>query len=226
MQSLNISQITPASSTDVEFVCNNRLYVLLIDQEALDNTYGQEADYWESLETGKGYDTVESVISVRDWEKLPLTEADYLEVITANQASWEDVTEYTDKGAELLRKESRRKLLSMIVTQANKMYSSLRNMSLAMHVAWTRAKVLAKGLVSFVKVNDVDTEGEIPVHTRRIASLEGMGFVSSGEKRESNRDILKFIDLDKFDAWVASGLDKMAALKRSIISMHVWQVVE
>lgn len=225
MQSLNISQITPASATDVEFVSNGRLYVLLIDQEVLNNTYGQEADYWEHP-SGKGYDTVESVITIRDWEKLPLTEADYLEVISANQASWEDVTDCTDKGAELLRKESRRKLLSMIVTQANKMYSSLRNMSLAMHVAWTRAKVLAKGLVSFVKVNDVDTEAEIPVHTRRVASLEGMGFVSSGERSVRSRDILKFIDLDKFDAWVASGLDKMAALKRSIISMHVWQVVE
>lgn len=227
-----ISQISIISNTDFEFVANGRLYCLLVEQEHLDNTYGKSADYWESPFSGVGsYDTV-SEIDILTWNKLPISEADALEVINANTTSWDDVTECTDKGLALLaeqaaeqRKQARRNLLSHIVSTANRLRPALRDMSLAMHVAWTRAKVLATGLVSFVKVSDVDTDTDIPVHTRRVASLESVGFTAAGTGKDGHKDILKFIDLSKFESWVESGMNKADAAKRSIISMHVWQVV-
>jgi len=114
-----------------------------------------------------------------------------------------------------LKKETRRNLLSWIVTTANKLRSTLKSMSLALHTAWTRAKILLSGFVQFVKVADVDNTEEIPVFSRRVASLESQGVTPKGESKPNG--LLKFIDLDKKD----SGLP----LSACIISMHVWQVV-
>ncbi len=228
MQTLStpaISQISIISNTDFEFVSNGRLYVLFVEQAHLDNAYGQAATYWENPYSGKGFYDTESEINILTWNTLPITTEDALEVILANQVSWEDVTECTDKGLAMLRAAARKSLLSHIVSTANRLRSALRDMSLAMHVAWTRAKVLATGLVSFVKVSDVDTDTDIPVHTRRVASLESVGFTAAGTGKDGHKDILKFIDLSKFESWVESGMSKADAAKRSIISMHAWQVV-
>lgn len=84
-----------------------------------------------------------------------------------------------------------------------------------MHTAWTKAKILATGFVQFVKMSDVDIEGEIPVQSRRVASLESFGV----ERKTANKTagLLRFIDLDK----IAKGL----SAAESVISFHVWQVV-
>lgn len=228
-----ITNITINSNDDLEFVANGRLYVLLVEQQHLDNAFGQTAPYWENPYTGQGYNDIESELTLATWNTLKISEADALEVIQANATSWDDVTECTDKGLAMLaaqaaeqRKNARRNLLSHIVSTANRLRSTLRDMSLAMHVAWTRAKVLATGIVNFVKVADVDADGEIPVHTRRVASLESAGFIAVGTApKKDHKDILKFIDLSKFESWIESGMDRIDAAKRSIISMHVWQIV-
>ena len=49
--------------------------------------------------------------------------------------------------------------------------------------------------------------------------------LTTGSSKGEYKDILKFIDLDKFEAWIKSGMEKIKAAKRSVISMHVWQVV-
>ncbi len=114
-----------------------------------------------------------------------------------------------------LKKQARKNLLSWIVTTANKLRSTLKSMSLALHTAWTRAKILLSGFVQFVKIADVDSSEEIPVFSRRVASLESQGFTPKGESKPNG--LLKFIDLDKKDL----GLP----IASCIISMHVWQVV-
>ncbi len=219
--SASISGITKVSNTDIEFVANGRLYVLLIDQEELDRAYGQTASYSENPFSGKGYTDTNSEVPVQIWNKMNLTEADMLEVITANQVSWEDVTECTDRGLALIaetakeaKKQARHKLLSWIVSGANKLRSTLKSMSLAMHVAWTKARILTTGVVNFVKVDDVDLETEIPVQRRRV--MDG---------GRGKNDMLLFIDLDKFETNLRSGMQEATAKAKSFISMHVWQVV-
>lgn len=219
---MNISEISAISNTDIEFVCEGRLYQLEVGQEELDNAYGVGTRYWEDPYTSKGYNDDESEMPLNVWKKLNnLTEADYLLVINANRVSWEDVTECTDKGLTMLeaaqkaaKAESRRKLLSWIVSGANKLRSVLKSMSLAMHTAWTRARILAAGAVQFVKVADVDSEGEIPVQNRRVAD---------GGKGKNG--LLLFTDLEKYETYIKAGLDEAAAKAKAYISMHTWQVV-
>jgi hypothetical protein len=217
----SISGITKVSNTDIEFVSNGRLYCLIIDQEELDRAYGQTASYSENPMTGRGYTDTNSEVPVRVWEKLELSNEDLLEVIQANQVSWEDVTECTDRGQALLaetakeaKKQARHKLLSWIVSGANKLRSTLKSMSLAMHVAWTKARILASGVVNFVKVDDVDADGEIEIQSRRVAD-GGRG----------KNGLLLFTDLDKYETYLKAGLDEATAKAKSFISMHVWQVV-
>lgn len=216
-----ISEISAISNTDIEFVVEGRLFQLEIGQDELDNAFGQFSNYWENPYTGKGYYDTEVEMSLWDWKKLQLTEADYLQVITANRTSWEDITEYTDKGLAMLeaaqkvaKTESRRKLLSWIVSGANKLRSVLKSMSLAMHTAWTRARILAAGAVQFVKMGDVDNDTEIPVQNRRVA-----------DGGNSKNGLLLFTDLEKYETAIREGLDEATAKAKSFISMHVWQVV-
>ena len=220
-----ITNLTILSNCELEFIANGRAYLLEVTQDELDATYGIVDTYSECPFTGRGYYDTESEMGLVSWRLLPITTEAALEVINANQDSWYDITELSDLGAMLLKKQARRNLLSHIVTTANKMRATLKSMSLAMHVAWTRAKVLAAGVVNFVKVGDVDAEEEIPLHTRRIASLESAGYVPTESSKKQYKDILKFVDLDKFEAWIESGMTQIEAAKRSIISMHVWQVV-
>ena len=220
-----ITNITILSNTELEFVANNRAYLLEVTQNELDATYGINDTYSECPFTGRGHYDTEPEMGLVSWRLLPITTEAALEVINANENSWYDITECSDLGATLLKKQARRNLLSYIVTTANKMRATLKSMSLAMHVAWTRAKILAAGVVNFVKVGDVDTEEEIPLHTRRVTSLESAGYIPTGSSKGEYKDILKFIDLDKFEAWIESGMTQIEAAKRSVISMHVWQVV-
>lgn len=214
-----ISNLVISSKTDFEFEANGRLYVLLVEQSHLDNTYGATATYSENPYSGRGYNDVESVINIRTWEALPITAEDALEVIQANATSWDDVTECTDKGQAMLRKAARRNLLSHIVTCANKMRATLkgiyRPMRVAMSNAWEYARIIARGAVSFIKVADVDNENA-EIHTRRVAPITSGPITSS---------LFKFYDLDKIAANIQAGMDEIAAKSKSIISMHVWQVV-
>jgi len=206
------------SNTELEFISGGRVYILEIGQSELNNAFGMGVVFYESPFDGvtDKYD-VEPEFTLSEWDRCKfLSEYDFIRVITTNQESWQDVTEYSDKGIELLKKQARSKLLSWILTTANKTRSIFKSMSTALHTAWTRAKILATGIVKFVKVDDIDKEGEIPVFTRRVATLEKYGVTGLG-KRKSN-GLMKFIDLDKID----SGLPPAAC----IISMHVWQVVD
>lgn len=209
----SITQIVAASNVDVEFVSNGRLYQLEITQDELDAAYGANAAYWENPYTGEGATDTECEMPLSAWKKLNLTEKDFMEVIVANQAAWCDVTECTDKGQELLKAQARKNLLSWIVTLANKLRSALKSMSLAMRAAWMKAKILATGIVKFVKIEDVKKEF-IPTHTRRV--------VDGGQGRNG---ILLFTDLDKYEAALSEGLSEAAAKAKSYISMHLWQVV-
>lgn len=192
-----ISNITAIENSDIEFIFDGRLYQLEIDEERwedlsyeLRNLYGND---FNAFKTCKNVDFSEIVYDLRLYA--------------------EDVTESTEKGQAMLRKQARRSLLSYIVSSANKLRSSLKSLSLAMHTAWTQARILITGMVQFVKVGDVDTEGEIKVQSRRVASLS-----SHGIKYESiTNTVLRFIDLEKIE----SGLAPI----QSIISCHVWQVV-
>jgi len=219
---MQISQISITSNTDIEFISNGRLYVLLIEQQHLDNAFGQTATYWENSYTGQGYNDIESEITLSTWNGLKISEADALEVILANQVSWDDVTECTDRGQALLaeqRKAARRNLLSHIVTCANKMRSTLkgiyRPMRVAMSNAWEYARIIMRGTVSFIKVADIDNEAA-EVHTRRVSPITSGPIASS---------LFKFYDLDKIAANIQAGMDEITAKAKSIISMHVWQIV-
>lgn len=193
-----ITEITAIENTDIEFVFNGRLYCLVIDQDewnalsySIRNIYGDDFDFFKSCK-----------------------DVDFAEIVFDLRLYAEDVTESTDKGLAMLRKQARTKLLSWIVSSANKLRSTLKSMSLAMHTAWTKAKILATGFVQFVKVSDVDIEGEIPVQSRRVASLESYGIKGQGNRPS---DILRFIDLDK----IKQGIHPVSC----VISFHVWQVV-
>ncbi len=211
----DITEITITDNTDIEFVCAGRLYNLLIDQEQLDAAFGFETRDWEDPYDGKAYYDEYSVIEIEDWSKSKnITNEDILAVILANRYDCEDVTEYCDKGLAMLRKQARHNLLSYIVTSANKLRSTLKSMSLAMHAAWTKAKILASGVVNFVKVADVDTNKEITVHTRRVAD-GGTG----------KNGLMLFKDLEKYETYLKAGLDEAIATAKSFISMHPWQVV-
>lgn len=191
-----ITEITAIENTDIEFVFEGRLYQLEISNEE-----------WDALSSSirNQYGDFESFKSCKD--------VDFTEIIFDLRLYAEDVTEYTEKGLAMLRKQARHNLLSYIVSSANRLRSTLKSMSLAMHTAWTQAKILMTGVVEFVKVGDVDTEGEILTQRRRVASLADYGV-----KYDSiSKDVLRFIDLDK----IAKGLSPASC----IISMHVWQVV-
>lgn len=212
-----ISEIEVIENTDIEFISNGRLYILLIDQEHLDAAFGTRLEKEEDIYSGDNWLIEVPEIEIEDWRKSKkLTTEDFIQVIAANFECCEDVTEYTDRGIALLteqRKQTRKNLLSFVVSTANRLRSTLKNMSLAMHTAWTQAKILMTGAVQFVKVSDVDTEGEIEVQRRRVGSLADYGI-----KYDSiSKDVLRFIDLDK----IAKGLSPASC----IISMHVWQVV-
>lgn len=198
-----ITEITPyeGSNTDIEFVCNGRLYQLEIGEEEFSAmSYGIRDRYADSYEAYRTSTQVD--------------QSDLLEICHDLRLYAEDVTECTDKGAAMLKKQARKGLLSYIVTTANKLRASLKSMSLAMHTAWTKAKILMTGFVQFVKVSDVDSEGEIEVQNRRVASLDSFGIKGQGNKPS---DILRFIDLDKAE----KGLHPVSC----VISFHVWQVV-
>ncbi len=192
-----ISQITAIENTDVEFVFNGRLYCLAIDQAEFNalsynirNLYGNDFNAFKACK-----------------------KVDFSEIVFDLRLYAEDVTECTDKGQAMLRKQARRNLLSYIVSSANKLRSTLKSLSLAMHTAWTQARILITGCVQFVKVGDVDTEGEIQVQSRRVAALSSFGI----KYQSITNTVLRFIDIDKIE----SGL----APSKSIISFHVWQVV-
>lgn len=192
-----ISQITAIENTDIEFVFEGRLYCLVIDQEeyaALSPTIRSYYGEYEDFKTAKNVDFAEIIFDLRLYA--------------------EDVTETTDKGQALLKKQARRNLLSYIVSSANKLRSTLKSMSLAMHTAWTKARILASGVVNFVKVDDVDTEAEIVVQRRRVAD-GGRG----------KNGLLLFTDLDKYENFLREGYEEAKAKAKSFISMHVWQVV-
>ncbi len=201
LTSAQISDVVIIDNTDIEFVFNGRLYQLEINELAYN-----DLSYFVKRNIGETH---------YEFVTCQFSEETAKDIIIELFSYAKDVTEYTDKGQQLLRKQARRNLLSWIVTTANKMRSALKSMSLALHTAWTRAKILLSGFVQFVKVGDVDSSEEIPVFSRRVASLESQGFVPKGESKPTGT--LKFIDLDKKD----SGLP----LSACIISMHVWQVV-
>lgn len=191
-----ITNITAIENTDIEFIYNGRLYCLVIDQDEYAALSPAIRSYYGEFEDFKA-----------------CKEVDFSEIVFDLRLYAEDVTESTDKGQELLRKEARRNLLSYIVSSANKLRSTLKSLSLAMHTAWTQARILLTGMVQFVKVGDVDTEGEIQVQSRRVASLSAHGI----KYQSISNTVLRFIDLEKIE----SGL----APSKSIISFHVWQVV-
>ena len=192
-----ITNITAIENSDIEFVFNGRLYCLLIDADvfnALSSSIRSSYGEFEDFKNCKNVDFAEIVFDLRLYA--------------------EDVTETTEKGLAMLRKQARRNLLSYIVSSANKLRSSLKSLSLAMHTAWTQARILLTGMVQFVKVGDVDTEeGEIKVQSRRVASLSSFGI----KYQSISNTVLRFIDLEKIE----SGLAPI----KSIISFHVWQVV-
>lgn len=193
-----ITEIEAIENTDIEFVCENRLYCLVIDQDeyaALSPTIRSYYGDFEDFKTCKN--------------------VDFAEIISDLRLYAEDVTETTDKGQAMLRKQARHNLLSWIASSANKMRSTFKSMSVAMHTAWTKAKILASGVVSFVKIEDIDKEENTPIYTRRVASLESYGIKGSGKAKKSG--VMRFIDLDKIER----GLAPIAC----IISMHVYQVV-
>jgi len=191
-----ITDIEVRENTDIEFVFNGRLYQLEIGLEE-----------WNALPTHIKGDEFEEYKSFKN--------INFLQVAHSLRLYAKDVTECSDKGLAMLRKQARKRLLSFVVSSANKLRSALKSMSLAMHTAWTKARILATGVVQFVKMQDVDIEGEIPVQTRRVASLESFGV----ERKTANKTagLLRFIDLDK----IAKGL----SAAESVISFHVWQVV-
>lgn len=198
-------QITEATtykgeSTDIEFVCDGRLYHLEINKEEWEDLSYSIRNYF-----GDCYHT---------FRESTLPHNILLEICYDLRLHAVDVTEDTEKGQALLRKQARKSLLSYIVTSANKMRKAVGSMSTALHTAWTKAKILMTGFVQFVKVADIDSEGEIPVQSRRVASLESFGIKGTGNKADS---MLRFIDLEK----IALGIPAIAC----IISMHVWQVV-
>lgn len=209
-----ITGLTIVDNCDVEFEFNGRLYQLEIDQDVLDNAFGFYGVESTIAEYGKcdyiaEYGECESEVELNWWKKAKLTDDSFIEVIVANTESWEDVTECTDRGQALLRRNARRSFLSFVVSTANKLRRSLGNMSTAMHAAWTKARILASGIVNFVKVNDDET-----IYTRRVSD-GGIG----------KNGLLLFTDLDKFEFWLAEGLSEETAKVKSYISMHVWQVV-
>lgn len=194
-----ITKIEAIENTDIEFVSNGRLYCLVIDQDewnalsySIRNIYGDDFDFFKTCKN-----------------------VDFAEIISDLRLYAEDVTETTDKGQAMLRKQARHNLLSWIASSANKMRSTFKSMSVAMHTAWTKAKILASGVVSFVKIEDIDKEENTPIYTRRVASLESYGIKGSGKAKKSG--VMRFIDLDKIER----GLAPIAC----IISMHVYQVV-
>lgn len=198
-------QITEATtfqgeSTDIEFVCDGRLYHLEIGEYEFDDLSYSIRNYF-----GDCYST---------FRKSTLPHNILLEICYDLRLHAVDVTEYTEKGQALLRKQARKNLLSYIVTSANKMRKIVGSMSTALHTAWTKAKILMTGFVQFVKVGDVDTEGEIPVQSRRVASLDKYGIKGTGNNASA---MLRFVDLDKIESGIP--------LINCIISMHVWQVV-
>lgn len=193
-----ITEITAIENTDIEFVFNGRLYCLVIDQDewnalsySIRNIYGDDFEFFKSCNN-----------------------VDFSEIIFDLRLYAEDVTEYTEKGLAMLRKQARHNLLSYIVTSANKLRSTLKSMSQAMHTAWTKARILASGIVSFVKVGDVDKDEDAPVYTRRVAD-GGAG----------KNGLMLFKDLDKYETYLKAGLDEATATAKSFISMHPWQVV-
>lgn len=196
--SATVTEIESRENTDFEFVFEGRLFQLELSKSlynelpySIRNQYGEFEDF-------------KTCINV-DFAEISENLFDY----------WSDITENSDKGLAMLRKQARKQLLSFVVSSANKLRSALKSMSLAMHTAWTKAKILATGFVQFVKMSDVDIEGEIPVQSRRVASLESFGV----ERKTANKTagLLRFIDLDK----IAKGL----SAAESVISFHVWQVV-
>lgn len=213
-----ISEIEVIENTDIEFISNGRLYCLLIDQEHLDAAFGTRLEKEEDIYSGDNWLIEVPEIEIEDWRKSKkLTTEDFIQVIAANFECCEDVTEYTDRGIALLteqRKQTRKNLLSFVVSTANRLRSTLKNMSLAMHTAWTKARILASGVVNFVKVDDVDTEAEIVVQRRRVAD---------GGKGKNG--LLLFTDLDKYENFLREGYEEAKAKAKSFISMHVWQVV-
>lgn len=201
MTTTTITEIVAIENTDIEFVCEGRLYQLEIGE-----------DEWAALSpTIRNY-YADSLASFRNCKKT--TPIDLLEICYDLRLYAEDVTETTDKGQSMLRRQSRKSLLSYIVTSANKMRSTLKSMSLAMHTAWTKARIIASGFVQFVKVSDVDSEGEIEIQSRKVGSLSDYGIKGLGNKPSS---ILRFIDLGKIE----KGFHPVSC----VISLYVWQVV-
>lgn len=218
MKTSQITGILAADNCDVEFEYNDRLYQLDITQASLTEVYGTSNE-----------------VELLWWKNATLSTEDFIEVIVANQELWYDVTECTDRGQALLRRSTRRNLLSFIVSGANKMRKAFGSLSTALraswakakmllesvqsvqdagiHTAYTKAKVLATGIVNFIKVQDADLE-DAPIHTRRV--------VDGGTGKNG---LLLFTDLDKFEAAKAQGLSEEAAKAKAYISMHVWQVV-
>lgn len=193
-----ITEIEAIENIDIEFVCEGRLYCLVIDQDEYVALSPTIRSYYGDFEDFKACKNV-----------------DFAEIISDLRLYAEDVTETTDKGQAMLRKQARHNLLSWIASSANKMRSTFKSMSVAMHTAWTKAKILASGVVSFVKIEDIDKEENTPIYTRRVASLESYGIKGSGKAKKSG--VMRFIDLDKIER----GLAPIAC----IISMHVYQVV-
>ena len=78
----------------------------------------------------------------------------------------------------------------------------------ALKEAWRLAKALAKGVVTFWKMDGTIT-------TRRIASLSSMGYESKGTGKST--DTVKVVDLDKFAQY--------GDIAKSIISFNRFQIL-
>lgn len=192
----------------IEFVSECRVYDLEITQDMVDYVFGvneltQESAWW----TLASY--TESLVELSE-----ITEEEMVEVAQSFKKDWYDVTDSCPEKVAIIRKQARRSLLSYIVTSANKLRSTLKSMSEAMHTAWTKARILASGIVSFVKVGDVDKDEDVPVYTRRVAD-GGTG----------KNGLMLFKDLEKYENYLKAGLDEATATAKSFISMHAWQVV-
>lgn len=200
------------SPIEIEFEADNRLYSLEITQQCLTNAFGFNSTESECPFTGVFSHDYTPVIDLYWWQRVELSTGDFWAVVEANRNAWYDVTECSDRGQALLKRQARASFLRSIMENANKLRKKLGNLGTALSCAWTKVKILASGVVNFIKLADHELENP-PIQTRRVAD------------GGSGRTGLLFVDLDKFEAAKESGMDEEKARLMSLISMHAYQVV-
>lgn len=200
------------SPTEIEFECDNRLYSLEITQQCLTNAFGLDSTESECPFTGFFSHAHPPNMDLYWWNRVELSSEDFYAVVEANRDEWYDVTECSDRGQALLKRQARANFLRSIMENANKLRKKLGDLGAALSCAWTKAKILATGVVNFIKLSDYEAENP-PIQTRRVAD------------GGSGRTGLLFVDLDKFEAAKEAGMDDEKARLASLISMHAYQVV-